>query len=478
MLSIHHRKSQFLAAIFSLVNRYIAVLMAALIAFVFCAPIVAGGEVVEEITDKKGRSLTVVILEVKEKEIRVRRANDSRKFSIPLAKLSDFSREKLKDFNKIDSKNTELGSDNTEEKPSVEVVISNEVLKYFRNQMEYIKESLPSLEDPNSVFTCRQLMQLITLEQDLIAVVSPENPSILIDWPEEITSSRVKRAVGEMRQSIRDAERQRVLKKAGFEIKERDRSSTRQENVVKLRELYESSIKPLGKEINKCNEGIAQEKKWKGVSKQDLITSLEEKGEALEEAITAIHQAFYGFQPGKWMEQEPGWPVDHSAEILRKEISALRKVIHKKLIEAADHSGEMDYRTAEIDGISVYSANFGVILDISGSMTSHIDRLKKDIKKKFQSPVYREVVGCSLKAPALEYGAVAKLKPGTLSCVEEMLLVYKVDTIYWFCDLNDHREEAALYRLAELLRLTGAKFYVRSVGQRPDRDLKAIITDF
>ena len=68
--------------------------------------------------------------------------------------------------------------------------------------------------------------------------------------------------------------------------------------------------------------------------------------------------------------------------------------------------------------------------------------------------------------------------PDTVGVVEELIVVHRVDTVYWFCDLRDAVDYSGLRRLRFLLMRGETAFHVKSVANRPDRSLKPLITDF
>jgi len=443
-------------------------------AFVVLAPCAAAEGAAETLTDREGRTLDVIVLAADENQVRVRRQSDGREFSIPTDTLSDASRERLRDFKNPET--PEPGPQEAAAKSPVEISISDKVLSHFRDKWESAKRGLPDIGNPAAVYSSQQLSMLIALENELVAAASPKDPAVPIIWPGGVAADIISH-VEETRQKIRDAERRRISEAAGEHLEERAPRRAGNADPDRLNELYERASKPWRALRNKAYKSLAREQ-GSSRPREDLIEGLKKTAVSAGEAIASLHKAVYGFGVGEWLSRDPGWAADHPAEILRKEISTLRTAIHDRLIEAANHSGEEEYRSAEIDGVSVYSSNFGVILDVSGSMAAHIDPLKEEIGKGFQSPLYREVNGCSLHERQGNAAAIPGGAGDTLSCIEEMILIYKVDTIYWFCDLNDPRDEAALLRLGDLLRMGDVRFYVRSVGQRPDRELKALMDEF
>jgi hypothetical protein len=428
------------------------------------------------ITDKKGRVLKVLIIAVDGQNVTVRRQEDGRQFTLELDSLDEDSGEMLKS----------LGQQKPDEpqpvnlNPIIMPSISDELLSYFNSRWQNTKSAIPDIKDEKSTFTSKHLNQLIELERDLVFSASPKDPAKPIQWGVKLSKSK-QLEVANLRQQIRDAEVARIFKVAGISNDTKNESKiSREVSLAKLTDLYYVTIRPHKNRIKQANQTILSEKKRSTPDDEKLALAKEEVAEANDE-INKTHEAFFGFVPGSWLDINSYWPSDHPAEILRKEINELRKSIHEKLIQKSNHSGETENRYAEIEGITISSMNFGVILDISGSMQSHIAPLKIEIEKHFQSPMYREINGCSLSIyPDSEAPEIADyVRTGnSLDSIEEMLIVNKVDTIYWFCDLNDPRSDEALNRIEELLRMTGAKFYVRSVGKKPDAKLKALIDEF
>lgn len=432
---------------------------------------VAADEAVKVLTDRQGRTLDVIILAVNENHVRVRRNSDGREFSIPFYTFSDTSKEMLRNFKIPEPPNPALPE------VDVELAISKKLLSHFRSEWEFAKKNFPKIKDPMAEFSIQHLSLLIAMEDRLIKSATPKDPASPIDWPSEVTAS-TRTNVEEIRQEIRDIERKTISEAEGKVLENDLLNNSRNENIALLNDLYDRATKSLRVTRDKTNKALVRINKSKSPRK-DIIASLEQTSKEAGESIAALHLAFYGYKFGEKSCQDPGWPADHPAEILRKEINTLRAAIHNNLLVAENHSAETEYRIAKIGGVSIYSSNFGVILDISGSMTEHIEPLKKEIEESFQSPLYREVVGCNLSAPRLESASITpNLSPDTLSCIEELILVHKVDTIYWFCDLHDVRDKAGVEYLRDLLRMSNVRFYVRSVGLKPDRKLKALMNAF
>ena len=429
-------------------------------AFTFLTVSTSHAEVEETITNLKGNSVEVIVLAVNDSEVRVRRPSDGLESVIKLMHLSKESQEKLKKLQ------AEVGS-NVRKKPSAELPVTDEMLEKMREHWVKTKANIPDAGNPKIRLACSHLISLMNVENDLIALASPKKLPSPEKWPREV-DSRLKRKVEEIKHGVRDGHKIRVLKMLGYDPSKIMGRSTQTHTAKELTKLFRSTSAPLREKIEERYEEIV-----KGKKRDTFAESITE----LEDSIGAIHLAFYGYKPGEWVEYEPEWPAEHPAETLRKEMYAFRKSVHERLVHKVNHAGEAEVKTAEISGLTVYSSNIGIVLDTSGSMLEFIEPLKNEIGSSFENPVYREIPGCSLRifTPPEDNKAVFWDTIGVLPFFEEMLLVYQVDTLYWFSDLNDEREDAALLRLGELLRMTGAKLYVRSVGRGPTGKLKDLV---
>ncbi len=422
-----------------------------------------------KLTDKQGRELEAAILGEADGKVKLRRHSDGREFSIPLDSLSASSQQSIK-------KALQAITQQAEAAAVGDLDIPDPVLAQLKTRWTGIKAGIPQAVQPAQLqMGLSKLVDILILENDLITAASPKDPSSPLEWPKEI-DRQTQDKVLKLRQEIRDKERGALLKRMGEDLGSKKFSSSRSDR-ERLNSLYDSTLRPLKRDLAKAQKALAKERD-SNLPDEREITELQQTVDGLNAAIANLRFCFFGIDAEEWWIQKTNWPEDHEAEELRKEISEARRKFHELLIKAANHQGEHEYKLAEIDGESFYSANFGVMLDVSGSMTPHIEKLKKDIEGNFSSPLYREVVGCMLRVEEKE----GHLRPGmhadTMFCIQEMLMIYKVDTIYWFCDLNDPRSEEALHHLGNLLRHSGARLFIRSVNHKPDRELKALIDDF
>ncbi|MDX1679122.1 MAG: hypothetical protein R3242_00190 [Akkermansiaceae bacterium] len=420
-----------------------------------------------KITDKEGRSLEATILGAAGGQVSLRRNTDGREFSVPLDSLSKTSQEQIASI-------LEQLAQQAKESAIANLELPEGALATFKTRWEKLQRTLTIEGLPTRTAKATStLVDVLALEKELIIAASPVDPASPVQWPDEV-DPQTRRETLDLRQSIRTKDRTRLLRRLGLtEERANDSLSDRQ----RLNSLYDSTLKPLKRSLTKAQKALAKEKESKLIN-DSKIEELEKEIKGLEATVSRLKSCFFGIHGKEWWSHEPNWPEDHPAEILRREIAEARRAYHEAITKAANHAGEGEYQLVEIDGESFYSANFGVILDTSGSMTPHIKALKEEIDENFLSPLYREVMGCKLEVREKEDRYEATGRGDTMSYVEEMLLAYKVDTIYWFSDLNDPRSEQALYHLEELLRLSGARLYVRSVDKNPDRELKKLIEDF
>lgn len=119
---------------------------------------------------------------------------------------------------------------------------------------------------------------------------------------------------------------------------------------------------------------------------------------------------------------------------------------------------------AMIAGSKVKASNLGVILDVSGSMSPYLQKLRAQILEAFPKAHFVEIVGCRLagnafmkdfystpgstknpfdpgqfpeKITPLHIQSYIALEVDTLSAMAGLIKGRGVDSIFWFSDLND-----------------------------------------
>jgi hypothetical protein len=152
-------------------------------------------------------------------------------------------------------------------------------------------------------------------------------------------------------------------------------------------------------------------------------------------------------------------------------------------------AGEIDSEPAgeAVGGLRIEGKTLGVILDTSDSMTPYLPGLRTEIRSRFQNPRFLEVEGCLLEPSSQARGKRPRAAPSgsseresVMDAIRELIEVHRVDSIYWFSDLEDERTDAALRELASILapsasRPDGVRLYVRSTGSQVDESLAALV---
>lgn len=161
--------------------------------------------------------------------------------------------------------------------------------------------------------------------------------------------------------------------------------------------------------------------------------------------------------------------------------------------EVSNSPAEGDPSTAEsgsegkpvgqsIGGLTVRGERLGVILDVSGSMTRYLDDLRSEIKAGFSGALFLEVEGCLLEPvqPDEDESHTGVRRHSVMNAVFELAAVHRVDSIYWFCDLQDTQTVEALEELRSLAlgkssHSAGFRLYVRSTDEEPSTVLEDLI---
>lgn len=213
----------------------------------------------------------------------------------------------------------------------------------------------------------------------------------------------------------------------------------------------------------------------------------------------------------------PPPPVEEKLALLSISAPAANSVASPPAAPGASGASGGASAGKNVGGMFVKGGSLGVILDVSGSMTSYLESLRQEISTQFANAVFLEVNGCDLSPlhdTDLDPGAVnvGPKRSSVMEAVRELVEVNNVDSIYWFCDLQDYRSEEALQQLSELIAgrtipratagaTTNNEFpgldelkrmnqnsrrpvgrpafhlYIRSVGQSPDPALDIIIRE-
>ena len=207
---------------------------------------------------------------------------------------------------------------------------------------------------------------------------------------------------------------------------------------------------------------------------EEKVKKVEAELEKARNTITALETAFYGPAPldGGFEEVFDGRFPGKAEELLDKVVLA-RDGVLADLRKTADIPENLQpgegKKKAVIAGVTVNSVNLGVLLDNSSSMTPYLDPLRKEIGKSYPHAHFRECYGCALQ---WSVGAMTKDKRDRVMLwMEDLIIVEKVDGLYWFSDLNDPVTDEALRRLSWLRSRGKTSLYVLSVGKKPTREL-------
>lgn len=154
-----------------------------------------------------------------------------------------------------------------------------------------------------------------------------------------------------------------------------------------------------------------------------------------------------------------------------------------------------------IFGTDIDAARFGVILDISGSMTDYLGRLREEISEDFPDAVLAEVTGCMFqqslevpwifidphssnqvqpKVPTWEIMSKSVTKTmsrsvtnywnlNTASAFSAMIDMKNVDAIYWFADFEDSYDNDAIKKLSDYILEKNITLYVHTLQKDPPK---------
>jgi hypothetical protein len=147
-------------------------------------------------------------------------------------------------------------------------------------------------------------------------------------------------------------------------------------------------------------------------------------------------------------------------------------------------------RKVQMGSMAVKAARLGVVLDVSGSMTEKLPKVRRELRKQFKAASVVEVKGCSLSwdgkisfdLEQAQKSAKSKSRADTvLEAMEILIAADRVDAIFWYSDLQDTQNREGLLRLSYLLGTLEGKgrrpvrLYVRSVQVDPSDDLMKIV---
>ena len=168
----------------------------------------------------------------------------------------------------------------------------------------------------------------------------------------------------------------------------------------------------------------------------------------------------------------------HGKDFDRFKKKALKQLrIRQQALRAIQETTRQQTSDEVIKAHGIESARLGLILDNSASMTQFLPPLRRKIKKAFNKPTFLEVKGCKI-IPTRRVKARQKTQYShTLDAIYDLIHLHRVDSIYWFSDLNDIQKDDALTQLSFLLQANAIKLYVSSIDKKPSPQLHEIIRE-
>jgi len=127
-----------------------------------------------------------------------------------------------------------------------------------------------------------------------------------------------------------------------------------------------------------------------------------------------------------------------------------------------------------LGGMEITAEQLGVVLDVSGSMSSVLPTLEKEISRRFPWALTKRVRGCQVTG-SIE---LPDDPDSTLAAIKFLVEQGEADAIFWFCDLQDTREAEAVQSLGKYLRSKKVKLYLSSTSRNPDQELKKAVTKY
>ena len=325
------------------------------------------------------------------------------------------------------------------------------------------------------------LRSLLSYESAVRLIAVPKDEAEGLDKSSEF-SSQEQRSIQKLRQEIRDADRERILAALAGDTDLADDEKASKgilKDELRLDKFFKTNSRKLTSEISKKERDYG--KLLEKTNRDDpRRQKLKDEIEVLKDEVASIHEAIFGFRFGSGFREPFDESLEGKAAELLKEIIEEREKVYAFLKGEKSDGGEDEERAGTVGGSFLYSADLGVVLDVSGSMTPHLEKLRNEIEDFFEGPRYREVVGCRLDSCHFEYLRTNRSATtwATMNVMEELISVRGVDTVYWFNDLKDDQDVMSIRRLRNLLMRGGTRFHVKSLGKQPSRELDGIIYDF
>lgn len=250
-------------------------------------------------------------------------------------------------------------------------------------------------------------------------------------------------------------------------------------NQEKLLKAFESKAKKARSNESKARKDLDKLYSRNSIDERER-DKLKGQIEAAEKELQDLRLAFFGSTStiegfeAPFESTSPGPAEDLLSKVIGARDTVLKdlRLTKEELANRKDGEGKKE---AVIAGITVRSENLGVILDHSGSMKPFLQPLRDEISKDFPEARFRECYGCALN---WQVTGAKDNRSQVVLFMEDLVIVEKVDAIYWFSDLKDPVTPEGLHRLSQLRSRGKTSLYVLSVGEKPDRDLEEEIDSF
>lgn len=325
------------------------------------------------------------------------------------------------------------------------------------------------------------LRSLLAYESAVRLLANPKDEVSGLDQIREF-SSQERKSIQKLRQEIRDADRERVLEALEDDVDlagDEKTAAAILKDELRLDSYFRSNTRKLESEISKLERelGKVMMKTKRDDPKRQKVKDEIEK---TKEQVSSIHAGVFGFSFGGGFREPYDDFLKGEAASLLKDLVGERERVFAYLKGEQPEGGEGEGKTGTVGGSFLYATDLGVVLDVSGSMTPHLEELREEIESYFEAPRYREVVGCNLNCCHFEHLRTDRNTTtwATMSVVEDLIAVRGVDTVYWFSDLQDAQDSMSLRRLWKLLKRGGTRLHVKSLGKEPSREFEDLIYDF
>lgn len=142
--------------------------------------------------------------------------------------------------------------------------------------------------------------------------------------------------------------------------------------------------------------------------------------------------------------------------------------------EEAEKPPEIPVFKGKVLGMELEAERLGIVLDVSQSMAGAMPWIQAELKGKLPRSPVLHVDGCKLEKPEPRPQIINGLAPETVTAVDMLASVGKVDAVLWICDMGDASNRYGVVAMEEVLAKYGIQFYVLSIGKRPSPSIRKL----